>query len=170
MDFHRCRATVPARFVPGGHNSLREWGAFHDRCRNPVGFSFSFAEHARILTGAFQDALGCDRYNPRGKSSGPALLEPSLKVQRDIAHHLSSEVAGAAVSDNANGFAPSHSMHLNLLPIFVTKKCIGLPQFGQFGGGGFLGTGTPLISGGSTTLSVTDRCQRLSDDNSPCAF
>jgi hypothetical protein len=61
---------------------------------SPAGFSFSLAEGARILTGAFQDnAFGCGRYNPRGKSSGPALLEPSLKVQRDVAHNLNSTLA-----------------------------------------------------------------------------
>jgi hypothetical protein len=48
-------------------------------------------------------------------------------------------------------------MHLNLLPIFVTKKSIGLPQFEQFGGGGFFGIGTPLILGRSTnSLSPID--------------
>jgi hypothetical protein len=66
-------------------NSLRGW---------PADFSFSLAERTRILTGAFQhNAFGCGRYNPRGKSSGPALLEPSLKVQRYVAHNLNSALA-----------------------------------------------------------------------------
>jgi hypothetical protein len=78
-------AAEPPRFVPGGPNSLRG---------SPAGFSFSLAEGARILTGAFQDnAFGCGRYNPRGKSSGPALLEPSLKVQWDVAHNSNSALA-----------------------------------------------------------------------------
>jgi hypothetical protein len=42
------------------------------------------------------------------KPGGPPLFEPPLKVQRDIAHHLNSEVAAAVVSDIANGSAPSH--------------------------------------------------------------
>ena len=46
-----------------------------------VGGRQVLSERTRILTGAFQDnALGSGRYNPQGKSGGPALLEPSLKV------------------------------------------------------------------------------------------
>jgi hypothetical protein len=80
----RCILRTPSHW--------REHNAFGPR-RNPAGPS-SFAECARILTGAFQgNAFGCGRCNPRGKSSGPALLEPSLKVQRDVTHNSHSAFA-----------------------------------------------------------------------------
>jgi len=53
----------------------------------------------------------------------------------------------AGMSDIRIGSAPSHLMHLNFRPpVLTTMKCIGLRHFGQVGGGGFFGMGTPCVA------------------------
>jgi len=74
---------------------------------NPAGFSFSFAGLGkRSVGGIFQaNIFRCGRYNPRVESSGPALLEPSLKVKRNNAHRQSSAFKVAPVLGHPNAHA-----------------------------------------------------------------
>ena len=68
--------------------------------------AFPLLNARAFLTGAFQNnAFGCGRYNPQGKSSGPALLEPSLKVKRNNVHGQSSAFKVAPVLGHLNAHA-----------------------------------------------------------------
>jgi len=106
-----CRDQLRRGFllcVIGEHSSralaFPEFAGADRLSRNPAGFSF--AERG-ILIGASQDnAFGCGRHNPRGKSSGPPLLEPSLKVKRNNAHGQSSTFKVAPVLGHLNARAP----------------------------------------------------------------
>ena len=55
---------------------------------NPVGFSFALSGRGDLLALSFRPLLSrCDRLLRPGKSSGPTLFAPSLKVQRDDTHN-----------------------------------------------------------------------------------
>jgi hypothetical protein len=56
----------------------------------PSSFSFSFAGLGKRLVASQANIFRCGRCNRPGKSSGPPLLEPSLKVKRNNAHRQSS--------------------------------------------------------------------------------
>jgi len=69
--------------VPRSHRGRRP----QTRRLNPVGFSFALSGRGDLLALSFRPLLSrCDRLRP-GKSSGPTLFAPSLKVQRDDTHN-----------------------------------------------------------------------------------
>jgi hypothetical protein len=81
--------SVPSLTKPADQPS----GLFLCRAWQAVGASFQ------------ANVFRCGRYNPRIKSSGPALLEPSLKVKRNNAHGQSSAFKVAAVLGHLNEHA-----------------------------------------------------------------
>ena len=70
-------------------------------------------------------------------------------------------VRSCVTSGNLRRPVTSQSTQRNLRPpVFTSTNRIGMLHFGQIGGGGFLGMGSPFHQGGSSTLSVTDNSQK----------
>ena len=72
---------------------------------NPAGFSFGFGGFGKLLL-LLRLALGRRWRSRPTKSGGPPPLEPSLKVQGDIAHNQSSGFAVAPRVKGLNAHGP----------------------------------------------------------------
>jgi hypothetical protein len=81
----RARGGSSAGSFLGGE--LNGWGRLRVRWFNSAGLSLGFEESVERFTAQFEPMLlECGGLLRPGKSGGPPLLEPSLKVQGDSAH------------------------------------------------------------------------------------
>jgi hypothetical protein len=85
--------------VPRSHRPCRPQA----RRVKPTGFSFGFGGFGKLLSLLLRLALGCRWRSRPTKSSGPALLEPSLKVQGN-AHNRTSGFAVLPLCDDLNAY------------------------------------------------------------------
>jgi hypothetical protein len=103
-------AFVPICLKAHGSGLLVRVGRSHRRCRpqarrfNPAGFPFGFGGFGKLLL--LRLASGRHKRSRSTKSGGPPPLEPSLKIQGDIAHYQSSGFAVAPRVKGLNAHGP----------------------------------------------------------------
>ena len=99
LMYQRCAGSGPRERAPPVPSLTKP-------ADQPSGLFLFLCRAWQAVGGIFQaNIFRCDRYNPRGKSSGPALLEPSLKVKRNNAHGQSSTFKVAPVLGHLNAHA-----------------------------------------------------------------